>query len=87
MFAKLPDGTATLLVGSANLTERAFTQNHELGLWVNLLGEPEVSRAFQRFAQSLGGTRHDAADLRRLAGSSESPVPSFVPRTRDRNHR
>ena len=71
VFAKLPDGTATLLVGSANLTERAFTQNHELGLWVNLLGEPEVSRAFQRFAQSLGGTRHDAADLLRLAGSLE----------------
>ena len=36
---------------------------------MNLLGEPEVSRAFQRFAQSLGGTRHDAADLLRLAGS------------------
>jgi HKD family nuclease len=68
VFAKLPDGTATLLVGSANLTERAFTQNHELGLWVNLLGEPEVSRAFQLFAQSLGGTRHDAADLHCLAG-------------------
>src|SRR5439155_1478653 len=56
VFAKLPDGTATLLVGSANLTERAFTQNHELGPWVNLLGAPEVSRAFQHFAQSLGGT-------------------------------
>lgn len=69
VFAKLPDGTATLLVGSANLTERAFTQNHELGLWVNLLGEPEVSRAFQRFAQSLGGTRHDAGDLLRLVAS------------------
>lgn len=73
VFAKLPDGTATLLVGSANLTERAFTQNHELGLWVNLLGEPEVSLAFQRFAQSLGGTRHDAADLLRLAGNLEAP--------------
>jgi HKD family nuclease len=46
VFAKLPDGTATLLVGSANLTEKAFAQNHELGLWVNLLGEPEVSQAF-----------------------------------------
>jgi HKD family nuclease len=69
VFAKRPDGTATLLVGSANLTERAFTENHELGLWVNLLGEPEVSREFQRFAQSLGGTRHSAADLLRLAGS------------------
>lgn len=53
VFAKRPDGTATLLVGSANLTERAFTQNHELGLWVNLLGKPEVSRSFQLFAQSL----------------------------------
>ena len=81
VFAKLPDGTATLLVGSANLTERAFTQNHELGLWVNLLGEPEVSRAFQRFAQSLGGTRHDAADLMRLAGSlKDDRVPAFLPR-------
>jgi HKD family nuclease len=69
VFAKLPDGSATLLVGSANLTERAFTQNHELGLWVNLLGVPEVSRAFQLFAQNLGGTRHDASDLLRLAGS------------------
>jgi HKD family nuclease len=69
VFAKLPDGSATLLVGSANLTERAFTQNHELGLWVNLLGEPEVSRAFQRFAQSLGGTRHDAGDLLRLVAN------------------
>lgn len=67
VYAKLPDGTATLLVGSANLTERAFTENHELGLWVNLVGEPEVNRAFQRFAQSLGGARHDAAELRRLA--------------------
>jgi HKD family nuclease len=67
VFTKLPDGAATLLVGSANLTERAFTENHELGLWVNLLGEPEVSRAFERFAQSLGGTRLDAAELRRLA--------------------
>ena len=82
VFAKLPDGTATLLVGSANLTERAFTQNHELGLWVNLLGEPEVSRAFQRFAQSLGGTRHNAADLLRLVGSLKptGPEPS-VPRS------
>jgi hypothetical protein len=68
VFTKLPDGAATLLVGSANLTERAFAQNHELGLWVNLLGEPEVSRAFQHFAQSLGGTRHNAAALRALAG-------------------
>ncbi len=67
VFAKLPDGSATLLVGSANLTERAFTRNHELGLWVNLLGAPDVSRAFQSFAQTLGGTRHDAADLRELA--------------------
>ena len=71
VFAKRADGTATLLVGSANLTERAFTENHELGLWVNLLGEPEVSRAFQRFAQSLGGTRRDAAELKKLAGSLE----------------
>src|SRR5580700_8731807 len=36
VFAKHRDGSATLLVGSANLTERAFRQNHELGLWVNL---------------------------------------------------
>jgi HKD family nuclease len=56
VFAKLPDGSATLLVGSSNLIERAFTQNHELGLWVNLLGMPEVSRSFQLFAQKLGGT-------------------------------
>ena len=75
VFTKLPDGSATLLVGSANLTERAFTQNHELGLWVNLLGEPEVSRAFQLFAQSLGGARHDAAALLRLAGSLEGGGP------------
>jgi hypothetical protein len=34
---------------------------------VNLLGEPKVSEAFQRFAQTLGGTRHSAADLDRLA--------------------
>ncbi|HME70328.1 MAG TPA: phospholipase D-like domain-containing protein [Myxococcota bacterium] len=89
VFAKLPDGTATLLVGSANLTERAFTQNHELGLWVNLLGAPDVSRAFERFALSLGGTRHYAADLRRLVGSLKgagvsppvsAPGPPF-PRT------
>jgi HKD family nuclease len=76
VFSKLPDGTTTLLVGSANLTERAFTQNHELGLWVNLLGEPEVSRAFERFAQTLGGTPHDAADLLRLAGSLEGRTHS-----------
>lgn len=75
VFAKLPDGSATLLVGSANLTERAFTQNHELGLWVNLLGEPDVSRAFQSFAQNLGGTRHDAADLRRLVESLKATTP------------
>lgn len=67
VFAKHRDGSATLLVGSANLTERAFTQNHELGLWVNLLGAPDVSCAFQLFAQNLGGTRHDPADLRQLA--------------------
>ena len=73
VFAKLPDGTTTLLVGSANLTERAFTQNNELGLWVNLLGEPKVSHAFQLFAQSLGGTPHDAAALRKLARSLEPP--------------
>jgi len=73
VFAKLPDGIANLLVGSANLTERAFTQNHELGLWVDLLGVPEVSRAFQLFAQSLGGARQDAADLRRLAGQLRIP--------------
>ncbi len=79
VFAKLPDGTATLLVGSANLTERAFTENHELGLWVNLLGEPEVSRAFQRFAQSLGGTRHVAADLLRLAESLQGTRPHVLP--------
>lgn len=90
VFSKHPDGTATLLVGSANLTERAFTRNHELGLWVNLLGEPEVSRSFQLFAQSLGGARHDAADLLRLAeslnsrrsqcsSSGESPPPSPPP--------
>jgi HKD family nuclease len=79
VFAKLPDGTATLLVGSANLTERAFTQNHELGLWVSLLGEPEVSRAFQLFAQSLGGTRHDADELRRLAENLDGTRPPLLP--------
>lgn len=85
VFAKFPDGTATLLVGSANLTERAFTENHELGLWVNLLGEPEVSRVFQRFAQSLGGTRRGAEELRRLAGSLEVPDPGGAsPRTPSR---
>jgi HKD family nuclease len=80
VFAKLPDGTATLLVGSANLTERAFTQNHELGLWVNLLGEPEVSRAFQHFAQSLGGTPHNAAELHRLAELLGNPHHVVRPR-------
>lgn len=79
VFAKRPDGTSTLLVGSANLTERAFTENHELGLWVNLLGEPEVSRTFQRFAQSLGGTRHDAADLLRLGASLKGTGPVASP--------
>jgi len=78
VFAKLPDGTATLLVGSANLTERAFTQNHELGLWVNLLGEPNVSRAFQSFAQSLGGTRHDDAELLQLVGSLKATGPGIT---------
>lgn len=77
VFAKLPDGTATLLVGSANLTERAFNQNHELGLWVNLLGEPEVSRAFQLFAQRLGGVRLDEAGLRRLAAELGS-IPRVI---------
>lgn len=79
VFAKLKDGTATLLVGSANLTERAFTQNHELGLWVNLLGAPEVSRAFQLFAQNLGGTRHDAADLLQLSASLKGIRPPVLP--------
>ena len=78
VFAKQPDGSATLLVGSANLTERAFTQNHELGLWVNLLGAPDVSRAFQAFAQNLGGTCHDAAALMRLAESLKGAGPSGV---------
>jgi HKD family nuclease len=67
VFAKFPDGTANLLVGSANLTDRAFTQNHELGLWVNLIDQPKVSQAFQRFAQSLGGTRLNADELWHLA--------------------
>jgi len=75
VFAKLPDGTSTLLVGSANLTERAFAQNNELGLWVNLTGAPEVSRAFQRFAQSLGGAHHDHDDLLRLAASLKGTAP------------
>ena len=79
VFAKLPDGSATLLVGSANLTERAFTQNHELGLWVSLLGVPKVSRAFQLFAQNLGGMRQDANDLRRLAGHLGLPNPVVRP--------
>ena len=79
VFAKLPDGSATLLVGSANLTEKAFTQNHELGLWVNLLGEPDVSRAFQRFAQNLGGVRQDVDDLRRLAGQLGNLIPVVRP--------
>jgi HKD family nuclease len=96
VFAKHRDGSATLLVGSANLTERAFRQNHELGLWVNLIGAPDVSKAFQLFAQNLGGIRHDADYLRRLArdltvtapvastgGSStrpSSPIPPEPPR-------
>jgi HKD family nuclease len=79
VFAKLPDGSATLVVGSANLTERAFYQNHELGLWVNLLGNPEVSRAFQLFTQNLGGTRQDANDLRCLAGQLEILNPVVRP--------
>jgi HKD family nuclease len=83
VFAKLPDGSATLLVGSANLTERAFTQNGELGLWVDLLGNPEVSHAFQIFAQSLGGARRDADALRRLAASIKPPSsrPPWSPPT------
>ncbi len=79
VFAKLPDGTATLLVGSANLTEKAFAQNHELGLWVNLLGEPEVSLAFQRFASNLGGTRRDAAELLVLAENLKDTRPPVLP--------
>jgi HKD family nuclease len=76
VFAKFADGGATILIGSANLTERAFSHNHELGLWVNLLGEPKVSRAFQLFAQNLGGVRQGADDLHRLAGQllTASPV-------------
>ena len=80
VFAKLPDGSATLLVGSANLTEQAFTQNHELGLWVNLLGEPDVSREFQSVAQSLGGTRHDESleDSTRFANLGRVNFERFV---------
>ena len=85
VFAKLPDGTATLLVGSANLTEKAFAQNHELGLWVNLLGEPEVSLAFQRFASNLGGTCRDAAELLGLAENLKDIRPPFYPRMEQRN--
>ncbi len=84
VFAKRPDGTATLLVGSANLTERAFTQNRELGLWVDLLGAPDVSRAFQLFAQSLGGARHGADDLRLLAEYLKSTRPPVLPRNENR---
>ncbi len=80
VFAKRPDGSATLLVGSANLTERAFTHNHELGLWVNLLAQPDVSRAFQRFAQTLGGTRHEAEDLLRLAASLGDTALRVLPK-------
>ncbi len=83
VFAKLRDWTATLLVGSANLTERAFTQNHELGLWVSLLGAPEVSRPFQSFAQSLGGTRHNAAELLRLVGSLKPTGPGDTSANRE----
>jgi HKD family nuclease len=74
------EGAATLLVGSANLTETAFTQNHELGLWVNLLDQPGVSKAFQLFAQNLGGTPHGAADLLRLAKNLKDTRPSVLPR-------
>jgi HKD family nuclease len=79
VFAKLRNGNSTLLVGSANLTERAFAQNHELGLWVDLLGETEVSQAFQRFAQNLGGAPHAAADLMRLAEHLKDTQPPVSP--------
>lgn len=79
VFAKFPDGSATLLVGSANLTERAFMQNHELGLWVDLLGNPAVSDAFQQFAQSLGGARYDAGRLRELAERIRVPSRPWKP--------
>ena len=75
VFAKAKDGTATLLVGSANLTEKAYTRNHELGLWVDLLGQPQISNSFQLFAQNLGGIRCDAAALRLLAGSPGRSKP------------
>lgn len=87
VFAKLRDGAATLLVGSANLTERAFTQNHELGLWVDLLGKPKVSRAFERFVQNIGGASHDANALRNLARRIQPPHrppgPPSIPRPPD----
>jgi HKD family nuclease len=79
VYAKLRDGNATLLVGSANLTQRAFTENHELGLWVDLLGNPDVSRRFQRFAQSLGGARYDAPALRKLATEHGRPTAQRLP--------
>ena len=84
VFAKAKDGTATLLVGSANLTEKAYTQNHELGLWVDLLGPPEISNSFQLFVRDLCGTPCDAAALRRLAGSlgdgkRPDPAPNPAP--------
>jgi HKD family nuclease len=81
VFAKVADGSATLLVGSANLTQKAFTQNQELGLWVDLLGAPEVSRAFQQFAQNLGGTRLEAGELRRLARHLAGATPAPPTRT------
>lgn len=74
VYAKSQHGNATLLVGSANLTQRAFTENHELGLWVDLLGNPDVSRRFQTFAQNLGGARYDAPALWKLATEHGRPI-------------
>ncbi len=75
IFTKLSGGGATLIVGSANLTDKAFSRNHELGIWVDLLGKPDVVRAFESFAQRIGGSCYDAAHLRRLADKLAGIAP------------
>jgi HKD family nuclease len=75
LFAKARDGGGVLIVGSANLTDRAFTRNHELGVVVDLEGVGKLGQSFERFVQNLGGRGLTVDAALKIADALE-PLPS-----------
>jgi len=77
LFAKGRTGADIMIVGSANLTERAFYNNHELGVAADLHGPEggDVARKLQLFVRDIHARPLSVEAIQMLVARLRPPPP------------